>query len=71
MFKVKGSLSNSKTFQFDSAANSLTDAFNDVGKKLSGKIPAGTEITRVSFTKRGAILTDVVLSDVKKRATKK
>jgi len=70
MFKVKGRLSNNKAFAFDSQANALSEAFNDMGKKLQGKVPAGVEITACSFLKRGAILSDIVMSDVKKRATK-
>lgn len=67
MFKVKGSLSNAKSFAFDASAATLTDAFKELGTKLSGKVPAGVEITRVSFQKRGAILSEVQFADVKKR----
>lgn len=67
MFKVKGRLSNSKAFAFDSPANTLQDAFADVGRKVTPKVPKDVEITALSFLKRGPILTDVVMSDVKKR----
>lgn len=68
MYRVKGSLSNGKAFAFDSATATLDAALTDTATKLRGKVPAGTDITRVSFQKRGETITDIQIGDAPKRA---